>query len=142
MVTTEEEITRRLEHKDSARSARRAQAATTVGELARRHAELAAQLGELERELGQILTAAGDVIDIPELAQVTDIPAADLSRWRDQAAKPARGGRRKRTTAKKNDTNGKDTHPATTPAAPTAAAAARPTPPNTPTAAGVGAASH
>lgn len=115
MVTSEEEIARRLEEKDSVRRVRRAQAATTVGELARRHTELAGQLAELERELGEVLTAAGDVIDVPELAQVTDIAAADLTRWRDQAAKPARGGKRKRPSAKKNDTSGKDTGAATEP---------------------------
>ncbi|MGW4826296.1 hypothetical protein ACWEOG_01850 [Amycolatopsis japonica] len=114
MVTTDDEITRRLEERDSARSARRAQAAGTVGELARRHADLAGRLAELERELGEVLTAAGDVIDVPELAEVTDVPAADLARWRDQAAKPARGGKRKRPgTAKNNDVPSKDT-PATT----------------------------
>ncbi|MFE6611544.1 hypothetical protein [Amycolatopsis sp. NPDC057786] len=96
MVTTNDEITRRLEERDSARSARRAQAAGTVGELARRHADLAERLADLERELGEVLTAAGDVIDVPELAEVTDVPAADLTRWRDQVTKPARGGKRKR----------------------------------------------
>ncbi|MEU0514933.1 hypothetical protein ACWEKJ_30550 [Amycolatopsis thermoflava] len=106
MVTSEEEITRRLTEKDTARNARRAEAATTVGELARRHATLAAQLAELERELGEVLTAAGEVIDISELAQVTDIPAADLTRWRDQTTN--RGKRRRSTTtkARSNATNG------------------------------------
>lgn len=104
MVTSEDEITRRLQERDSARSARREKAATTVGELARRHAELAGQLADLERELGEVLTAAGEDIDVPELAQVTDVPAADLTHWRDQAAKPARGGKRSRPSAKKNTT--------------------------------------
>ncbi|MFI7122661.1 hypothetical protein [Amycolatopsis sp. NPDC049868] len=124
MVTSEDEITRRLEERDSARSARRAQAAATVGELARRHAELAERLAGLERELGEVLTAVGDAIDVPELAEVTDIPAADLTRWRDQAAKPARGGKRKRPgTTKSNGIPGKDTPAATAPRA------ARPTAP-------------
>ncbi|UUV28574.1 hypothetical protein NQK81_27765 [Amycolatopsis roodepoortensis] len=124
MVNTDEEITRRLEERDSARRARRAQTASTVGELARRHTELAEQLADLERELGEVLTAAGDVIDVSELADVTDVPVADLTRWRDQVAKPARGGKRKRPgTAKNNGTPGKDTPAATAPpAAPTPAA--------------------
>ncbi|WP_116052073.1 hypothetical protein [Amycolatopsis palatopharyngis] len=109
MVTSEEEIARRLEERDSVRSARRSQAATTVGELTRRHTELAGQLAELERELGEVLTAAGDVIDVPELAQVTDIAAADLTRWRDQATKPARRGKRTRRSSSKNDTKGNGT---------------------------------
>ncbi|WP_205661200.1 hypothetical protein [Amycolatopsis vastitatis] len=109
MVTTDEEITRRLQETDSARSTRRAQAATTVGELARRHAELADQLGEIERQVGAALTAAADVIDVPELAQVTDVPADDLTRWRDQAVKPTRGSRRKRPNEKKNGIGRTDT---------------------------------
>jgi len=108
MVTSEDEITRRLQETDSARSARRAHAATTVGELARRHAELAGQLAELERELGDALTSAGDVIDVDELSQVTDIPVTDLARWRDHAAKPRRGGKRKPPTRKQKPTNGKE----------------------------------
>ncbi|MFE5565048.1 hypothetical protein ACFQ68_08655 [Amycolatopsis japonica] len=118
MVTTDDEITRRLEERDSARSARRAQAAGTVGELARRHAGLAERLAGLERELGEVLAAAGDVIDVPELAEVTDVPAAELTRWRDQAAKPARGGKRKRPgIAKNNGSLSKDTSAATAPRA-------------------------
>ncbi|QWF81019.1 hypothetical protein [Amycolatopsis sp. CA-230715] len=117
MVTSEDEITRRLQERDSARSARREKAATTVGELARRHAELAGQLADLERELGEVLTAAGEDIDVPELAQVTDVPAADLTHWRDQAAKPARGGKRSRPSAKKNTTPGKGTQAAAEPRA-------------------------
>ncbi|TKG60937.1 hypothetical protein [Prauserella endophytica] len=128
MVTTEEEIARRLQERDSARSARRAQAATTVGELARRHTELAGQLVDLERELGEVLTAAGDVIDVSELAQVTDVPVADLTRWRDQAAKPARGGKRKRPSAKKNNAPGKGTPAATEPRAGRPAAPVTPEP--------------
>ncbi|GLY68742.1 hypothetical protein [Amycolatopsis taiwanensis] len=128
MVAPEEEIAHRLEDKDSARSAGRKQAATTIGELARRHTALASQLAELERELGEVLTAAGDVIDIAELAEVTDIPAADLTRWRDQA-KPARGGKRKGTTPKKNTPTKKNEITATTmtSAASSAAVAATPT---------------
>ncbi|SFO05134.1 hypothetical protein [Amycolatopsis rubida] len=126
MVASEEEIARRLQERDSARSVRRARAATAVGELARRHAELAGQLADLERELGEVLTAAGEVIDVPELAQVTDVPADDLARWRDQAAKPARGGKRKRPSAKKNDAPGKGTQAAT------AARATRPAAPAAP----------
>ncbi|MEV0068839.1 MULTISPECIES: hypothetical protein [unclassified Amycolatopsis] len=102
MVTSEQEIARRIEETDSARSARRAEAANMIGELARRHSDLAGQLAELERELGATLTSAADVIDVAELAQITDIPAADLARWHGQAAKPVRGRKRKRTDPKTN----------------------------------------
>ncbi|GAB3000939.1 MULTISPECIES: hypothetical protein [Amycolatopsis] len=143
MVTSEEEIARRLQERDSERSARRAQVATTVGELARRHAELAGQLADLERELGEVLTAAGEVIDVPELAQVTDVPVDDLTRWRDQAAKPARGGKRKRPSAKKNDAPGKGTQAATATRAtrPVAPASAAPAPESVADGVAVGAAS-
>ncbi|MFD4252494.1 hypothetical protein ACFWQL_22390 [Amycolatopsis thermoflava] len=125
MVTSEDEITRRLQETDSARSARRTHAATTIGELARRHAELAGQLAELERELGDTLTAAGDVIDVTELSQVTDIPVTDLARWRDHAAKPHRGGKRKRPATKQKPANGKEPQqPSTTMAARTVKPAA------------------
>ncbi|MER6900894.1 hypothetical protein ABT261_45025, partial [Amycolatopsis sp. NPDC000740] len=77
MVALDDEIDDRLEEKDSARSARRRKAARTVGDLARRHADLARKLAGLEGALGEVLTAAGDVIDVPELAEVTDVPAAD-----------------------------------------------------------------
>ncbi|MFE0025481.1 hypothetical protein [Amycolatopsis sp. NPDC059021] len=116
MVAPEEEILRRLQERDSERSARRAHAATTMGELARRHAELAGRLTDLERELGAALTAAGEVIDVPELAQITDVPVDHLTRWRDQAAKPGRG-KRKRPSAPKNDTPGTGTQAATAPRA-------------------------
>lgn len=101
MIASEDEINDRLEEKDAARSARRKKAAAAVGDLARHHAGLVGQINDIERGLGEILVAAGDVIDVPELAEVTKVAAADLSRWRDQAAKPARG-KRHRTGAKKN----------------------------------------
>ncbi|MFD4190758.1 hypothetical protein [Amycolatopsis thermoflava] len=126
MVNSEDEITRRLRETDSARSARRAHAATTVGELARRHAELASQLAELERELGDTLTAAGDVIDVTELSQVTDIPVADLARWRDHAAKPHRGGKRKRPATKQKPVSAKEPQQLRTTMAPRRAIPAAP----------------
>lgn len=115
MVALDNEIDDRLEEKDSARSARRRQAARTVGDLARRHADLAGKLADLEGALGEVLTAAGDVIDVPELAEVTDVPAADLARWRDQAAKPARS-KRHRTGARTNP-GGTGSRASTTPRA-------------------------
>lgn len=127
MVTSEEEIARRLQETDTARSARRQQAATTIGKLARRHTELADQLADLERELGEILTAAGDVIDLPELAEVTDVPVADLTRWRDQVATPAR--RKRNGSSAKRNSSGKGTQTASasrTVAPPTTPAPAEP----------------
>ena len=91
-----------------------------IGELARQHTALAAQLAELEAELGGVMAAVDDVLDVSELAQVTDIPAADLTRWREQAATPARGKRKRtRTTTKNNNPstpNGEAATSATAPA--------------------------
>ncbi|MFI5593682.1 hypothetical protein ACIA5G_52270 [Amycolatopsis sp. NPDC051758] len=124
MVTSENEITRRIEERDSERSVRRAQAATVVGQLARRRAELAGQVAELERELGTVLTEAGDVIDAAELAQVTDIPVADLTRWLEDATRSSRSGKRARPRAKTHGASGHRSKAATEPPAARTAAQA------------------
>ncbi|WP_246127720.1 hypothetical protein [Amycolatopsis rhizosphaerae] len=81
MATTTDEIQRRVEEADTARSAKRSEAARQVGELAQRRAAVAAQLEDIERQLGDVLAGAQEVIDIDELARFTDVPAADLTRW-------------------------------------------------------------
>jgi hypothetical protein len=98
MVTTDE-IQRRIEEADAARSAKRSAAAQQVGELAQRRAALAEELEDLERQLGDVLAAARDVMDVEELARFTDVPVADLTRWlearktpRTKRKKPAGGG--------------------------------------------------
>jgi hypothetical protein len=80
-MATTEEIRRRVEAADTARSVRRSAAAQQVGDLAQRRAAIAEQLADIERQLGDALAAARDVIDIDELARFTDVPAADLNRW-------------------------------------------------------------
>lgn len=96
-MATTEEIESRVEEADSARSARRAAAATQVGELAQRRSAVAGQVSKIEAELGDVLVAAGDVIDVDELSRFTDVPAADLTRWLD--ARKASRPRRKRAVA-------------------------------------------
>lgn len=98
-MATTEEIARRVEQADAARSAKRAAAAQRVGELAQRRAALAEQLDDIERQLGDELAAAQEVMDVDELASFTDVPAAALSRWLTARTtrKPGRT-RRKRTT--------------------------------------------
>lgn len=98
-MATTEEIQRRVEQADTARSVKRSAAAQQVGELAARRAAIAEQLDNIERELGDVLAAAQDVIDIDELARFTDVPAADLTRWltartttRTKRKRPAAGG--------------------------------------------------
>ncbi|NUT51418.1 MAG: hypothetical protein HOV94_29560 [Saccharothrix sp.] len=93
-MATPEEIRRRVEEADTARSARRAAAAQQVGELAGRRAAILAQLAEVERELGEVVADAQDVIDVDELAAFTDLKPSDLTEWL-AGHKPGRGKRRK-----------------------------------------------
>jgi hypothetical protein len=95
-MATSDEIRRRVEEADTVRCAQRATAAQQVGELALRRAAVARQLEDIERELGDILAAATEVIGIDELAQFTDVKAADLTRWLT-AHKPVRTKRKKPT---------------------------------------------
>jgi hypothetical protein len=106
-MATTEEIQRRVEEADSARSVRRSAAAQQVGELAQRRAALVEQLDDIERELGDVLVAAQEVIDVTELAQFTDVPADDLTRLLE---------RRKATSAKrKKSSAGTQNHTSRTP---------------------------
>ncbi|RBM17405.1 hypothetical protein DI005_22205 [Prauserella sp. PE36] len=80
-MATTEDIERRVEEADAARSAKRSAAAQRVGQLASRRAEIAEQLGNIERELGDVVMESSDVIEIGELSTFTDVPVADLTRW-------------------------------------------------------------
>jgi hypothetical protein len=106
-MATTEEIRRRVEEADTARSAKRSAAAQQIGDLAQRRAAIADQLNDIERQLGDVLVAAHDVMDIDELAQFTDVQAADLTRWltarkttRSKRKRPAAG-----TPGSQGDTN-------------------------------------
>ncbi len=103
-MTTPDEIERRVEEVDSARTARRSAAATEVGELAKRHAAIAEQLADVDRQLGDVLAGARDVMDIDEFAKVTDVPAADLTRWLE-ARKTSRTKRTRPTASTQSDTS-------------------------------------
>ncbi|AXB46130.1 MULTISPECIES: hypothetical protein [Pseudonocardiaceae] len=96
-MATTEEIERRVEQADAARSAKRAAAAKRVGELALLRAEVAEKLGDVERELGDVLAESSDVISVDELAKFTDVPATDLTQWLNgrKTTRP----KRKRSTA-------------------------------------------
>lgn len=80
-MATTEEIERRVEEADAARSARRAAAAKQIGDLAQRRTAIAEQLSDIERELGDVLAESNDVIEINELAKFTDVPVTDLTQW-------------------------------------------------------------
>lgn len=112
-MATTEEIERRVEEADAARSAQRSAAAKRIGELAQRRAEIAEQLNDIERELGDVLVEAGAVMEVDELARFTDIPAADLNRWRGnrktvhpKRKKPARGTSSAKTTTSRAPSTG------------------------------------
>ena len=82
-MATPDEIERRVQDADSARSARRSAAAKRVGELALHRTAITEQLAAIERELGDVLAESSDVVEVEELARFTDLPVADLVRWRD-----------------------------------------------------------
>jgi hypothetical protein len=103
-MATAEEIERRVEQADTARSAKRAAAAQQVGALAQRRAAIAEQLADIEEQLGGVLAAVSDVMDIDELATFTDVPAADLTRWLT-ARKPNRTKRKRPAASAESDTN-------------------------------------
>lgn len=112
-----EEIERRVQENDSARSAKRTAAAMQVGELAQRRAAIVEQLAEVERELGDVLVDAQDVIGIDELARFTDVAAADLTQWLTaRTARRSTHQKRKRPTATADaDTDRKPYRARTTP---------------------------
>jgi hypothetical protein len=80
-MATAEEIARRVEEVDTARSAKRSTVAQQISELAQRRTVLVDQLENVEGELGDVLADAQDVIDVNELAEFTDVKAGDLTRW-------------------------------------------------------------
>ncbi len=92
-MTMSDEIRRRVEEADIARSATRSAAAQRIGELAGRHATIADQLADVERQLGDALAEAQAVIDIPELARFTEVSPVDLTRWLTNR-KPTRAKRK------------------------------------------------
>lgn len=104
-MPTAEEIERRVEQVDTARSTKRSAAAQRVGALAQRRAAIATQLADIEEQLGDVLAAAQEVMDMDELAAFTEVPAADLTRW-FAARKPSRGKRKRHTAgAATSDSN-------------------------------------
>jgi hypothetical protein len=103
-MATAEEIERRVEQADIARSAKRAAAAQQVGALAQRRAAIAEQLTDIEEQLGDVLAAALEVMSIDELATFTDVPATDLTRWHT-TRKPNRTKRKRPAAGAESDTN-------------------------------------
>lgn len=125
-MATAEEIERRVEQADTARSAKRAAAAQQVGALAQRRAAIAEQLADIEGQLGDVLAAALEVMSIDELATFTDVPAPDLTQWHT-ARKPSRSKRNRPAAGAASSTNRPSAartsmaRPTSTPPAPTPA---------------------
>ncbi|WP_084144207.1 hypothetical protein [Amycolatopsis taiwanensis] len=132
-MATSEEIERRVEANDAARSARRAAAAKRVGELAQQRASVVEQLAGIEHELGDVLASAQDVIDVDELARFTDVPASDLTQWLTARTtrKPTRAKRKRPPTNPSGANNDTSAEPpsATTPDAGREATPRRPATP-------------
>lgn len=96
-MATTDDIARRVEEADSARSARRTKAAQLVGELAHERSAVLKRLGDIDQQIGDAIVDNSDVIDIDELAAFTDSAPADLTQILN-ARKPNRGKRKRRVT--------------------------------------------
>lgn len=94
-MATTDDIARRVEEADSARSARRTKAAQLVGELTHERSAVLKRLGDIDQQIGDAIVDNSDVIDIDELATFTDSAPADLTQILN-ARKPNRGKRRRR----------------------------------------------
>lgn len=93
-MTTIDDIARRVEDADSARSARRTKAAQLVGELAHERVAVVQRLADIDQQIGDAIVENGDVITVDELAKFTGVSAADLAQILD-LRKHFRGRRRK-----------------------------------------------
>lgn len=113
-MATTDEIERRVEQADAARSAKRAAAAKRVGELAQLRAEVAEKLGDIEQELGDLLAESSNVISVDELAKFTDVPATDLTQWLN-GRKTTRPKRKRSTATAKRDASQASSTPNPTP---------------------------
>ena len=96
-MATTDDIARRVEEADSARSARRTKGAQLVGGLARERSAMLTRLGDIDQQLGDAIVEYSDVISVDELAIFTDTSAAELAQILN-ARKPHRGRRKRRTT--------------------------------------------
>lgn len=96
-MATTDDIARRVEEADSARSARRTKGAQLVGGLTHERAAVVQRLADIDQQIGDAIVDYSDVINIDELATFTDTAAADLTQILN-ARKPSRGRRKRRTT--------------------------------------------
>src|SRR5690242_19010166 len=97
-MTTIDDIARRVEEADSARSARRTKAAQLVGELAHERVAVVQRLADIDQQIGDAIVENGDVIEADELARFTGVSVGDLAQVLD-SRKHLRGRRKKRTSS-------------------------------------------
>lgn len=96
-MATTDDIARRVEEADSARSARRTKGAQLVGGLTHERTAVVQRLADIDQQIGDAIVDYSDVINVDELATFTDTAPADLTQILD-ARKPNRGRRKRRTT--------------------------------------------
>lgn len=96
-MATTDDIARRVEEADSARSARRTKGAQLVGGLAHERTAVVQRLADIDQQIGDAIVDYSDVISVDELAVFTDTAPADLAQILN-ARKPNRGRRKRRTT--------------------------------------------
>jgi len=123
-MATPEEIRQRVEQADIARSARRAAAAQQIGELVQSRAAIVEQLEDVERELGDVIADAQDVIGVEELAEFTDVKAADLTQW--LAGRKTTRAKRKKPAASASRAQGEVSRRPSAPGTPPAGQASAP----------------
>ncbi|MET9225585.1 hypothetical protein [Lentzea sp. NPDC003310] len=97
-MATTDDIARRVQEADSARSARRTKAALLVGELTHERTVVLHRLGEIDQQIGDVIVEHNDVIAVEELAAFVDTSATDLEQI-VSARRPNRGRRKRRTAA-------------------------------------------
>lgn len=96
-MATTDDIARRVEEADSARSARRTKGAQLVGGLAHERTAVVQRLADIDQQIGDAIVDYSDVINVDELAEFTDTAPGELTQILN-ARKPNRGGRKRRTT--------------------------------------------
>lgn len=106
-MTTIDDIARRVEDADSARSARRTKAAQLVGELAHERVAVVQRLADIDQQIGDAIVENGDVITVDELAKFTGVAAGDLAQILD-SRKHSRGRRRKSAARSRPGHSGRD----------------------------------
>lgn len=106
-MATTDDIARRVEEADSARSARRTKGAQLVGGLAHERTAVVQRLADIDQQIGDAIVDYSDVISVDELAAFTDTAPAELAQILN-VRKPNRGRRKRRTTVSPQSVSDED----------------------------------